>query len=84
MILDIIFFNSDLCYNVWFVDFFEILYFVLDENVFNICSIYCIILVVEFKFKKISIFENVILGDIRDMINDDDVVFKEVVDIIVK
>ncbi|XP_068756924.1 uncharacterized protein [Montipora capricornis] len=71
--------NSDPRYNARLVDLPETPHSVLDENVPNICSTYCTTLAVESKFKKTSIPENVILGDIRDMTNDD-AVLKEAAD----
>ena len=72
--------NSDPRYNARLVDLPETPHSVLDENVPNICSTYCTTLAVESKFKKTSIPENVILGDIRGMTNDDDAVLKEAAD----
>ena len=41
---------------------------------------YCTTLAVEFKLKKTSIPENVILGNVRDMTKDDDAILEEPAD----
>ena len=41
---------------------------------------YCTTLAVEFKLKKTSIPENVILGNVRDMTKDDDAILEEAAD----
>ena len=63
--------HSDPLYNARLVDLPETPDSVLEEKVPNICDTYWITLAVESKFKKTSIPENVIVGDIKDMTNDD-------------
>ena len=53
---------------------------VLTDEVPDICVTYCTTLAVESKLKKTSIAENVILGNIRDMTNEDDIPLEEAAD----
>ena len=50
---------------------------VLTEEVPDNCVTYCTTLAVESKLKKTSIAENVILGNIRDMTNEDDTLLEK-------
>ena len=53
---------------------------VLTEEAPDICVTYCTTFAVESKLKKTSIAENVILGNIRDMTNEDDTLLEEAAD----
>ena len=72
--------NNDPLYSARLVDLPETPDSVWEDKVPNVCVAYCTTLAVESKSKKTCIPENVILGDIRDMTNEDDVVPKEAAD----
>ena len=72
--------NNDPLYSARLVDLPETPDSVWEDKVPNVCVAYCTTLAVESKSKKTCIPENVILGDIRDMTNEDDAVLKEAAD----
>ena len=72
--------NNDPVYSAQLVDLPETPDSVWEDKVPNVCVAYCTTLAVESKSKKTSIPENVILGYIRDMTNEDDAVLKEAAD----
>ena len=71
--------NSDPCYTARLVDLPETPDSVIEE-VPDMCVTYSTTLAVESKLKKTSIPGNVILGDVRDMSNDDDAILEEAAD----
>ncbi|KAL9964122.1 hypothetical protein ACROYT_G027706 [Oculina patagonica] len=72
--------SSDPCYNAQLIDLAETPHSVLTEEPPDMHITYCTALAVESKLKKTSIFENVTLGDVRDMTKDDDAVLEEAAD----
>ena len=71
--------NSDPCHNAWLVVLPKTPGSILEE-VLVMSVAYCTTLVVESVLKNTSVAENVILGDISDMKNDDDSVLEEAAD----
>ena len=72
--------NNDPFYSARLVDLPETPDSVWEDKVPNVCVAHCTTLAVESKWKKTSIPENVILGYIRDITNEDDAVLKEAAD----
>ena len=72
--------HSDPCYNARLVDLPETTDSSLSENVPDMHITCCTILAVESKLKKRIIPENVILGNVREMIKDDDAILEEAAD----
>ena len=77
MTLDTIHSISDPCYNARLVNLPERPGAAQEEEIPDMFVTYCTPLAVESKLKKTNIPENVILGGIRDMKNDDDAVLEE-------
>ena len=72
--------HSDVCYNARLIDLPKTTDSLLSEEVSDMHITYCTTLAVESNLKKASIPENVILGSVREMPKDDDVILKEAAD----